>query len=524
MKPTISIFNDVIGPIMRGPSSSHTAAGWRVANMALQILNDELASAHIEFDRDGQWATNYAEQGTVLGMNGGLLNIAMADDQMKRTEDIAADRGIKISYAVSSFENTHPNSMQLTLYGRSGKTTQVLAASLGGGSFELQKIDGCSVKMSGDTYAVLLWSTDDLSASLSELKPAHSKLTTSLQGQTQLSILQSAYPFLDSFISAVQESPLADKTASLIPILPIISGLETDLPFSDIASLVAYAADKNMSLGELGLLYEKHRSGLSKELLIEKMEHIINLIESSIQTGLAGTQHADRILHQQSHKVSKAESAGKILQGSIINAIVKNVAAIMESKSALEVVVANPTAGSCGTVGGVMAAVAEELKSTKADKIKAYFATGLVGAYFAMGPGFSAEEHGCQVETGASAGMAAAGIVELFGGSAEQALGAASIAIQNTIGLVCDPIANRVEAPCLGKNTSAAVNALSSATMASSGFAYLIPLDQVLETVSRVSAQMPSSHKCTGTGGLAITPAALALKEKLLAGNGELNG
>ena len=111
--------------------------------------------------------------------------------------------------------------------------------------------------------------------------------------------------------------------------------------------------------------------------------------------------------------------------------------------------------------------------------------------------------------------MAAAGIVDLFGGTAEQALGAASIAIQNTIGLVCDPIADRVEAPCLGKNTSAAVNALSSATMASSGFAYLIPLDQVLETVSRVSAQMPSCNKCTGKGGLAITPAALALKAKL---------
>jgi len=132
-----------------------------------------------------------------------------------------------------------------------------------------------------------------------------------------------------------------------------------------------------------------------------------------------------------------------------------------------------------------------------------------------MGPGFSAEEHGCQVECGASAGMAAAGIVELFKGSASQGLGAASMAIQNMIGLVCDPIADRVEAPCLGKNTSAAVNALSSATMAISGFAHLIPLDQVLETVERVSADMPTCVKCTGLGGLAITPAALKLKEQL---------
>jgi len=247
------------------------------------------------------------------------------------------------------------------------------------------------------------------------------------------------------------------------------------------------------------------------------MEGLIDIMEGSIRIGLAGTNHDDRILHQQSHMIGKAEKAGKILQGSIVNTIVKYVVAIMESKSALEVVVANPTAGSCGTVAAAMTAVAEELQASKEDKIMAYYATGLAGAYFAMSTGFSAEEHGCQVETGASAGMTAAGIVDLFGGTAEQALGAASIAIQNTIGLVCDPIADRVEAPCLGKNTSAAVNALSSATMASSGFAYLIPLDQVLETVSRVSAQMPSCHKCTGTGGLAITPAALELKKELQA-------
>ena len=110
-----SIFNDVIGPVMRGPSSSHTAASWRVAMMAVQMLDDDLAKAYIEFDKDGQWATNYREQGTVLGMNGGLLKIDMADDQMKNTEAIATERGIDIQYAITSFENNHPNSMQLSL-------------------------------------------------------------------------------------------------------------------------------------------------------------------------------------------------------------------------------------------------------------------------------------------------------------------------------------------------------------------------------------------------------------------------
>ena len=160
-------------------------------------------------------------------------------------------------------------------------------------------------------------------------------------------------------------------------------------------------------------------------------------------------------------------------------------------------------------------AVADELKASKEELIQAYFAAGLVGVYFANGPGFSAEEHGCQVECGASAGMAAAGIVQLFGGTAIQAIDAASMAIQNMIGLVCDPIADRVEAPCLGKNVSAAVNALSSATMVASGFNALIPLDEVISTVSSVSSQMPTCVKCTGKGGLAITKTACAIKAKL---------
>ncbi len=155
------------------------------------------------------------------------------------------------------------------------------------------------------------------------------------------------------------------------------------------------------------------------------------------------------------------------------------------------------------------------MNATPDEKNKAYFAAGIVGAYFARGPGFSAEEHGCQVECGAASGMAAAGIAQLYGGTARQSIDAASMAMQTMIGMICDPIADRVEAPCLGKNINAAVNALSAATMACAGYDALIPFDEVIQTISRVSRQMPNCVKCTGQGGLAITPTALHLKKKI---------
>ena len=283
--------------------------------------------------------------------------------------------------------------------------------------------------------------------------------------------------------------------------------------------MLEYAEKENLSLGDIGLIYEKCQSGLAEREVVEKMKDVVGIIEHSIKNGLAGTTYEDRILPQQSHLIENAKKRNKILQNSIVNQIVANVSAIMESKSAMEVVVANPTAGSCGAVGGVMRAVADEIDASHDELISAYFATGIIGAYFAMGPGFAAEEHGCQVECGASAGMAAAGIVQLFGGTARQAVDAASMAIQNMIGLVCDPIADRVEAPCLGKNVSAAVNALSSATMSCAGYNALIPLNEVIETVSSVSAQMPTCVKCTGKGGLAITKTACELKKKLASKN-----
>ncbi len=74
MKNRPGIFNDVIGPIMRGPSSSHTAASWRAAKICVDILNEPLTKAIIDFDKDGAWAPNYREQGTTIG--NGFLPLA----------------------------------------------------------------------------------------------------------------------------------------------------------------------------------------------------------------------------------------------------------------------------------------------------------------------------------------------------------------------------------------------------------------------------------------------------------------
>ena len=102
--------------------------------------------------------------------------------------------------------------------------------------------------------------------------------------------------------------------------------------------------------------------------------------------------------------------------------------------------------------------------------------------------------------------MAAAGLVQLAGGSAEEGVSAASIALQNILGLVCDPVANRVEWPCLGRNVMAGVNAIASANMALAGYDEVVPLDETLEAMREVGDLMHFKLRCTGLGGLSVTP------------------
>jgi len=179
--------------------------------------------------------------------------------------------------------------------------------------------------------------------------------------------------------------------------------------------------------------------------------------------------------------------------------------------------VAAPTAGSCGTLPGAIIGVGRVMAAAEGKIVKAMLAAGLIGVFIAAQSTFAAEEAGCQAECGSASGMAAAGLVQLAGGDLQQSLAAASLALQNSFGMTCDPIANRVEAPCLGKNIMAAANALACANMALADFDPVIPLDEVIETAQRVAEQMPRELRCTALGGLSITRTSQAIERRLAA-------
>ena len=179
------------------------------------------------------------------------------------------------------------------------------------------------------------------------------------------------------------------------------------------------------------------------------------------------------------------------------------------------VIVAAPTAGSCGAFPGAILGLASGIGSDEDQKVQALLAAGLIGVFIAAHATFAAEVGGCMAETGSGGGMAAAGLVVLAKGNLKQSLTAASLALQNSLGIICDPIGNRVEAPCLGRNVMAAANAVTCANMALSNYQELIPLDEVIETMKKVGDQIHHTLRCTNLGGLSVTPSAKIIEEKL---------
>ena len=278
------------------------------------------------------------------------------------------------------------------------------------------------------------------------------------------------------------------------------------MPFITCEQMLAYNEGKDLDLWELAVDYECARGAMSREQVLGQMAGIVEIMRAGIEQGIEGTDYADRILGRQAGNFQALMDSGSLLDGGTLNRMILYTTAMMETKSSMGVIVAAPTAGACGALPGAVLGATDVMGLSPEEATRALLAAGMIGVFIAAHATFAAEVGGCQAECGAGSGMAAAALVTLAGGSTAQAIGAASMALQNTLGMICDPVANRVEVPCLGRNVLAASNALSCANMALAGFDHVIPLDEVIETMDRVGKSMPCELRCTALGGLAITP------------------
>jgi L-serine dehydratase len=461
-----------------------------------------------------------------MGLFGGLLGWNADDERLPNSGKALADAGIRLHIETVDVGDPHPNTYRLTLKNAREAHTLV-AISTGGGMIEVIAVDGVSLRMDGGCHETLIWLPKE---------PHGHRQNPSKEGWGQG---DQAARF--SFVDPVSDHPveetivhdLGDKqlvqvradrflecggalvTKRLSPVLPVPSRKNLRVPFTSCAEMLEHDGAFHTPLWRLAIDYERARGGFSEEEVLGRMIDIVSILRKSVSSGIAGTRYEDRVLHHQSGRFAEMMNAGRLLDGGALNRIILYVTALMEVKSSMGVIVAAPTAGACAALPGAVIAMAESMNQSQEDMAKAMLAAGLIGVFIATRWTFAAEVGGCQAEGGAASSMAAAALVTLAGGTRDQALAAASMAFQSMLGLICDPIANRVEAPCLGKNVMAAGNALSCANMALAGYDPLIPLDEVIDAAKAVANAMPREHRCTSLGGLAITPTSLEIEKRL---------
>ena len=214
-------------------------------------------------------------------------------------------------------------------------------------------------------------------------------------------------------------------------------------------------------------------------------------------------------------KMERFLDEGKGLCGDYIGRVIMRALKMGECNACMRRIVAAPTAGSCGVLPDVLLTYEELNRETEERMIEALYVAAGIGQVIAERASISGAEGGCQAEIGSASAMAAGALAYLQGGSPQAVIHAAAMALKNLLGLVCDPVAGLVEVPCVKRNVIGAVNAAAASEMAAAGITSVIPPDEVIDAMQAIGRKMDTSLRETGEGGLAVTPTARKLTEKL---------
>ena len=149
---------DIIGPIMIGPSSSHTAGAARIGRVARQLLGERPVKAVVSFH--GSFEKTYVGHGTDRAVAGGLMDMGVDDERLRNSLEIAKESGLEIIFRPVQLRDAHPNTVVVDITGENGKHVSVQAASIGGGSIIVQYLDGLEVGFSGERTTLVIRHTD----------------------------------------------------------------------------------------------------------------------------------------------------------------------------------------------------------------------------------------------------------------------------------------------------------------------------------------------------------------------------
>ncbi len=503
-----SILNDVIGPIMRGPSSSHTAGAYRIARLACDLAGETPARIRITFDPDGSYAPTFIALGVDKAFAAGVLGWKMTDARYPEALDTIARTGTELVFSEEPLQHgNHPNSMRIQMDSAGGNCLEVWAKSTGGGIVELTRVDDQEVSIDGRSWTLLVASPTD---SRNDIGNCFSNFHAQIADNPERAFLKIDIdmPPTEALLESVRALPQVGRILSAGPVLLPQPGTAL---FSSAAEMLGIAEADRLSIASLALRYEAQLLGTTEEACRAEMAKRVEVMLRSVSEGMMKDKVNMPLLNSTAAGILEADRSGVLPMGGILTRSSARAMAAMHICNSKGVVCAAPTGGAAGVLAGVLATMAEEMDVTNDRLVNAAFVAGGIGLIMAQRATFAAEEAGCQVEIGFASAMATAAIVETFGGTPGQSLHGAAITLQNTSGIVCDPVDGGCEIPCHTRNAVAAANSFLCADLVMGGYANPISLDESIDASYAAGKALPPELRCTARGGLAITTSARRL-------------
>ncbi len=286
--------------------------------------------------------------------------------------------------------------------------------------------------------------------------------------------------------------------------------------YKALGNAIRDAEARGISLAQLALETEAKDQGRPIEEIRDALKRALDVMRGAVDRGMAGDLFsASGLVGGDAAKLRTGPEGP--LSGTPFRDILARALAVQEVNAAMGVIVAAPTAGGAGVLPAVLTGLAASKHIEDDAIVNALAVAGLIGAVIAERASLSGAEGGCQAETGAAAAMAAGAATEMLGGTPSQVGHATSLAMQGTLGLVCDPLGGLVELPCVFRNATGSAIALTGIELALAGVEFKIPVDEVIDVMGEIGRSMDVRYRETAGGGLAATPTGRRLaKERLV--------
>lgn len=526
---TLSI-RDIIGPIMIGPSSSHTAGALRIAYMARRLCLAEPKT--VEFSLLGSFAHTLSGHGTDKALVAGMLGLDTDDLRIRDSFQLAREADMAFSFIPEpDAEYDHPNTVDIRIVDAQGNKMSIRGESIGGGAAVIRRIDGIEVYITGENTNVVIRQRDEAGVLAHIAKSfgdrgvniANARMYRERKGDAAYTVLETDQAVGPEIKAAIESHP-AIRDVRVIP-GDAIEGVSKDesvdasaaqaqfdeLDFPNGAAMLAYCEATGLSVSEAFLAredalaaslgYTSNTDGYLEVALGVMKQSALGPLDEPLPSmgGLIGGEAL---------RLAALRRLGDGICDDQLSLATAFSMAVLETNASMGRIVAAPTAGSAGVIPGVLFALQESRGYSDDDLKRGLACAGAIGYLITRNATVSGAEGGCQAEVGSAAAMAAAAAVELAGGTPAQCFAAASNALANMMGLVCDPIAGLVEVPCQKRNASGAATALVSAQIAFAGIGNLVNFDETVEAMRKVGRSLPFELRESALGGLAATPAA----------------